>query len=241
MTTQQLDPLALGRLRLSVGYNTHKKGRPLSPIEVGLHFRRFCDAGVSIEGCAEKVGLDKTNVARFLRILELPKDIQHLIAWGSSSDSISFTSAFEIAAIKNEEEQRCVVRAVLQDGLKGKEIRQVVQLRRRSGKLIEECIEEILGMRPKRVRRYVFVGAMAGQQDEANLAGLTQIERDKMLQEIISTMKLSGGSGRLGDKFFTLVGGDEFGKIIGKVGKEELERKVRYRIREALKDGRKTG
>jgi len=35
-----LTALELGYLRMSVGYGTHKKGRPLSPVEVGKLIQR---------------------------------------------------------------------------------------------------------------------------------------------------------------------------------------------------------
>ena len=92
-----LNPLELGRLRMSVGYGTHKKGRPLSPIEVGLYLRRARDAGISLNDCAKEIQLEGTgHIGRFLRILELPQDLQHLINWGSGKDFIGFSSAVEL-------------------------------------------------------------------------------------------------------------------------------------------------
>ena len=57
-----LSALELGRLRMSVGYGTHKKGRPLSPIEVGTLLRNARNSGVSLKECADKINLDETGI-----------------------------------------------------------------------------------------------------------------------------------------------------------------------------------
>ena len=89
-----LTALELGRLRMSVGYGTHKRGRPLSPIEVGLLLRKARDEGASLQDCARAIQLDGTgHIGRFLRILELPDDLRHLVDWGAGNYFIFFTSA----------------------------------------------------------------------------------------------------------------------------------------------------
>ena len=106
-----LTALELGRLRMSVGYGTHKKGRPLSPIEVGLLLQRAHEKGVSLEDCARTIQLDGTgHIGRFLRILDLPEDIQHLIDWGSGKNFVSFTSAVSRRTGKAETRRRSACR-----------------------------------------------------------------------------------------------------------------------------------
>ena len=94
-----LNALELGRLRISLGYGTHKKGRPLSPIEVGALLRRACDAGQSLSECARVIRIHESGLARFLRVLELPADLQHLVGWGGSGDMIGFSCAAELVRI----------------------------------------------------------------------------------------------------------------------------------------------
>ena len=85
-----LTALELGRLRMSVGYGTHKKGRPLSPVEVGSLLQKARAEGVSLEECARAIQLDGTgHIGRFLRILDLPNHIQHLIDWGSGKNFVA--------------------------------------------------------------------------------------------------------------------------------------------------------
>ena len=172
-----LSALELGRLRMSVGYGTHKKGRPLSPIEVGKLIRRVKEAGVSTEDCAKAINLDKSGIGRFLRILDLPENVQHLVSWGTQKDSIGFSAATQLVRVKDIEDQHAVVRSILSEGLNSKEIEQVVQLRTRSGREISKCLKEILGMRPVIEKRHVFIGTIKNQDIKSVLADLTQEEK----------------------------------------------------------------
>lgn len=232
-----LSALELGRLRMSVGYGTHKKGRPLSPIEVGSLLQKARSEGVSLEECARAVQLDGTgHIGRFLRVLDLPEDIRHLVDWGSGRKFVGFTSAVELAKLEAADDQRAVAEAVLADGLSSKEVRQVVQLRKRSGREIRECVDEVLDMRPKVERRYVFVGSVSAEEVEL-LGRITQAVRDTILASGIEELGLRNATGRLGPKFFTLVGDEHFDASMRQVGKENIEARLRTHIREAVENG----
>ena len=234
-----LTALELGRLRMSVGYGTHKKGRPLSPMEVGLLLRRVCDAGVSLADCAAAVNLGGTgHIGRFLRILDLPDDLQHLVDWGSGKDFIGFSSAVELVRLRDADDQHAVARAILADGLNSKEVRQVGQLRMRSGRPIEACVKEVLGMRPIIEKRYVFIGSVVDPEMQGALAALSQAKRDSILEAGIIGLDLEGATGRLGKRFFTLVGDERFGTSMKKIGQERIEVGLRTHIAENVEDGR---
>lgn len=230
-----LSALELGRLRMSVGYGTHKTGRPLSPIEVGLILRRARGEGISLRECADAIGLDGTgHIGRFLRILRLPDDLQHLVNWGSSSDAIGFSCAVELVKLRDAGDQRAVAKSILADGLNSKEVRQVGQLRMRSAGRIDACIKEILGMRPTVQRRYVFVGSIVDQNVEDVLISLSQAERNSILESGIEFLNLRGASGRLGKRFFTLVGDERFGASMKSIGNERIEERLRTHISETV-------
>ena len=232
-----LNALELGRLRMSVGYGRQKKGRPLSPVEVGLLLRKARDEGTSLKDCAAAVQLDGTgHVGRFLRILKLPEDIRHLVDWGAGEGFIGFTSAVELSGFRDPEDQRTVAEAILSKRLTSREVRQVVQIRKRSGRTIEACVEEILGMRPTVERRYVFIGSVA-EEDVAGLGGLTQTAKDSILKSGIRRFNLQGATGRLGTRFFTLVGDERFNASMLDVGKENIETLFRTHISETVSDG----
>ena len=231
-----LSALELGRLRMSVGYGTHKKGRPLSPIEVGSLLQRARAEGASLEECAKAIQLDGTgHIGRFSRILDLPDDIRHLIDWGSGKNFIGFTSAVELAKLKDAGDQRAVAEAVLSSGLGSKEVRQVAQLRSRSGRDIKVCIHEVLDMRPKIEKRFVFVGSVASEHVET-LEGLAQSVRDAILTSGIEAIGLRSATGRLGPRFFTLVGNERFDSSMREIGKETIEAQIQAHIAEAIEN-----
>lgn len=229
-----LSALDLGRIRMSVGYGTHKKGRPLSPIEVGSLLQKARSEGVSLEECAKAIQLAGTgHIGRFLRILDLPEDIRHLIDWGSGKNFVSFTSAVELTKFESVDDQRAVVKSILSDGLNSKEVRQVAQLRERSGRAIEVCLAEILNMRPEIKKYYVFMGSV-DSENVVPLGKLTQNARDVILASGIEDLGLRGATGRLGSRFFTLVGAERFDVAIREIGRENIEAQLRTCISKAV-------
>lgn len=233
-----LTTLELGRLRMSVGYGTHKKGRPYSPIEVGLLFRKACNSGASLKDCANEVHIDGTGVGRFLRVLNLPHDLQHLVDWGAGENFVGFSAAVELVRLYDTDDQRAVARSILADRLNSKEVRQVGQLRIRSGRAIGECIKEILQMRPAIERRYVFIGSVVDQNVEDALIEISQVKRDSILESGIKLLDLQGVTGRLGKQFFTLVGDEHFNMSMKKIGKESIEARLRTHISEIVENAR---
>ena len=225
-----LSGLEIGRLRMSVGYGTHKRGRPLSPVEVSELLWRAQRAGASLRDCAKCLQLSDSQVGRFLRLFELSPDVRHLVAWGRGSDSIGFTTAAQIARVADKDEQRALATAAIEQRLEMDEVRQVVQLRQRSGRTIEQCLQEVLDMRPTVERHYVFIGAVADESVEAVLGEMTQAERDAVLHSSMEAIDLEGASGRLGERFFTLVGDEHLNGKLARQGKDAIEAGLRAHL-----------
>ncbi len=230
-----LTGLELGRLRMSVGYGSQKKGRPLSPVEVGMLLRKARMHGVSLTDCAEAVQLHETSMLRFLRILDLPADLRHLIDWGSGKDFIGFSAAVEMMKLPDTEDQRVLGAAIMASKLNSKEVRQVAQLRLRSGHSVDRCVREILRMRPNIVRRYIFIGSVAPENIE-ELQTLTQLARDSMLRSSMEKVGIRSATGRLGVKFFTLVGDENFNSSMQEIGKRNIEKQIRFHISQSVTD-----
>ena len=236
-----LDPLELGRLRMSVGYGTHRKGRPLSPIEVATLISKARAKGVSLTNCAKALQLNGTgHIGRFVRLLALPRDLRHLIDWGSGTDFIGFSAAVELASLRDEDDQHAMARAIMANALKSKEVRQVIQLRKRSGRTISACVREVVGMRPIVEKRYVLIGAVAPGSSEA-LAMLTQSARNRILAVAVEKLGIRNAKGRLGLKVFTLVGDEAFNAEMGRLGGERIEETIRTHVSEAVVDVRSRG
>jgi len=219
------------QLLLSVG--THRGRRPLSPVEVAGLFGKIIQSGGTLTDCARAASLEGTTwVSRFLRLSQLPVTVQHLIDWGSGAGILGFTAATELGRLEESADQEAVVQALLVNRLSGSEVRQIVQLRRRSHRPIGECVAEVLDMRPKIEKRFVYVGAVEAPEPRETLAIMHQVERDQLLSAALKEV-LAGADvtvARLGRERFTLVGGVLFGERIA--GKEDLlEKEVNERLR----------
>ena len=93
-------------------------------------------------------------------------------------------------------------------------------------------------MRPIVERRYVFIGSIVDQNVEDALIKLTQAERDSILESGIKLLNLRGASGRLGKRFFTLVGDERFDASMKSIGKESIESRLRTHISETVENAR---
>jgi hypothetical protein len=202
-------------LLLSVG--THRKDRKLSPIEVARLIQKAVSSGASRKECAGRLQIRTTQIAAFLDLLKLALDVQDLADWGGSSASgIPFSSLAQLAGLKEASEQIRAARAILANRLSWKEVVQLVQLKNRSNKSIEEAIEAILKLRPQVEKRHIFVGSIIHDAVRSVLSRLTQAERDKSLGRVLPKIlgEREGYVGRLGTNNFTLVGPEEPARLV---------------------------
>lgn len=210
------------RLILSVG--THRAHRAYTPVEVAQCFQKAIDAGSSLQECAEAVQFEGTTmVTRFLRLLHLPPEVQHVVDWGQSGSTLGFTSAFELSRLPSAE-QAPATRAALEHRLSASEIRQLVQIRQRSGRPIEESIASVLRLRPTVERRHVVVGAISAGELGAALSTMPQGTRDQLLAEVVRQLwpEAADFSARLGTDRFTIVGDDVLGRTLARAGDFEV-------------------
>lgn len=212
------------RLLMSVG--THRGTRTLSPVEVARLLKRAVNRGATLAECASGIGLETTQVGRFLALLGLPEDVQDLVGWGKSGATLSFSAAFELSRLEGADDQRAAVAATLEEGLGKAEVQQLVQMRKRSQLDIGTCLQAILKMRPQVTVRHVFVGTIKDRRLADALAGMAQGERDSLLRGVLASAgEAYGAGGRLGPNRFTLSGNEHFGLIV-KAGRDALEERV---------------
>ncbi len=231
----------LGRLRMSVGYGRQKRGRHYSPVEVGEWVMQERRRGASLADCAATLNLDGVgHIGRFPRLLRLPEDVLHLVDWGTPRGGIGFSAAVELAKLRSQGDQREVADAVLKHGLTSREIRQMGQLRQRSDRTVTEAIEDGLRMRPKVVRRHVFLGSVSARIRDY-MADREQCQRDALLRHSIDKVGLREVTGRLGPQIFTLVGGDVFAKSMRDIGVDDIESKLLDAMEEEVSRGRAEG
>jgi len=208
-------PEILRDLILSVG--THRGHRPLSPIQVARVMSELLSEGSTPLTIARLAHLEgPTMVGRFLNLLRLTDNVQLLVDWGQGPSAISFSLAQQLAAVAPAA-QEDVVRAALEHRLTSKEVQQLLQVVRRSGKPAQAALESVLQLRPRVERLYLFIGAVLGQRLRAALKDMTQGDRDWLLKACLSKHHPSLGpsAGRLGADRFSLIGSSEFAARVG--------------------------
>ena len=215
-----LTPEVRRNLLLTVG--SHRADRPLTPIEVANALQTSLDAGGNLEQLATGLQLEGTTVLNdFLRLRRLAPEVQHLVDWGKATGTtIGFKAASKLAQLPDAADQVRISTAALQNRFSKAEIEQVVQLRRRSKRPVEECIGEVVGMRPQVQLLTVFVGAVAAPHVREWLATLSQSERDRHLQEVITRSFVGIGKfgSRLGTDRFTITGGANVSAALSQAG-----------------------
>jgi len=192
-------------LMLSVG--THHGARRLSPLEVAELFQKALDAKATLGDCARLVNLTPMMVSRFLKLLRLSPSVRHLVGWGrQTGPTVAFTSGWRLGDLDSAE-QEIATEEIIANEMGKEEVRQFIQLRKRSGRRIQDCISEVLQMRPTVTRRYVFIGHVTDSATRQALSNLKQAERDVLLGAVMK--ELYGGmrnlSGRLGVEQFTIL------------------------------------
>lgn len=204
----------LQSLIMSVGARGAK--RRYTPVEVGRRFKKAVDSGASLQECADAVQLKGSSmVSRFMRLLKLNPNIQHVVDWGQSDATISFSSAWKLTQF-NSKDQTQACNAILEHQLSSPEVVQLIQLRVRSGKPITECVKGVLRMRPQIERRHVFIGAITSERLRDRLSAMLQQDRDELLTRAVRKRyaALRDFACRLGASRFTIVGGDEVANVL---------------------------
>lgn len=209
------------KLLLSVG--SHRVVRSLTPVEVAEAVQASLDAGSTLQEIAEFLHLEGTSVlTKFVRLLRLPPDVRHLVDWGKSESTIGFTAASEVARLDDPDGQMQLCRAGLQHQLGSAEMKQILQLHRRSGQSIEDCVAEILRLRPRIERINVFIGAVTSPEVRQRLAAISQSDRDTAMRTALKNAfpGLGNFGCRLGTQKFTVTGDEGVSTELVQGGKD---------------------
>ena len=200
-----LSPETSKKLLLSVG--THHSERLLTPLEAAAAMRLALSNGATQKELASRLHFDgPTMVSRFVKLLSLAPSVQPLVGWGSDASTISFSSAFEIARLP-EREQQVAAEAVLANQLGLSEVKQLLQIRQRSGKAIDEAVQAVIAQRPTIEVRHVIVGAITIEDVRGKVTNISQEERNSLLRRaLLRRPELDVRGAKLGLDTFTLVG-----------------------------------
>ena len=114
------------KLELAIIENIQRKN--LNPIEEALAYQRLMNEfNLTQDQVAEQLGKSRPSVANFLRLLELPGDVQKAIADGK----ISVGHAKILAGLKSAKDQQAYLEKIVQGNLSVRDLEQVTKKVRR--------------------------------------------------------------------------------------------------------------
>jgi ParB family chromosome partitioning protein len=109
-------------LREALIENIHRQD--LSPLELASAFQELLeDLGVSQETLAERLGYSRAHVANTIRLLQLPPEVQILVAEGR----IQAGHARALLGLPDPEAQRAVAQRVVAEGLSVRQVEDLVK------------------------------------------------------------------------------------------------------------------
>jgi len=148
-------------------------------------------------------------------VLDLGDDGEIAVDFGPSRSTIGFSSAFEITRLIPTD-RGAAIRAAIENRMGKEEVKQLVQYRLRSGKPIDECIAQILKLRPQIERRYMYIGRLDDGAVIERLRVMAQAERDAALKHALKDLdpRLESSSGRMSPVRFSIVGDAAISKIL---------------------------
>ncbi|MGY5147881.1 MAG: hypothetical protein ACW9W4_07780 [Candidatus Nitrosopumilus sp. bin_7KS] len=160
------NPKRLAKLLASV--NVTHSDRPLGPIDTAEEIKELLSELHNDKNeLVNRLPISLDMVKAFLRLLELPMEIQDIVIWGQSKQDtgeISFTSAQELVKLNSSEDIlklvsaiHSVPRPVTKDEVKG-----IISLKNRnSKKTIDDCITEVLNVtRPVVIQHFLFISGI---------------------------------------------------------------------------------
>ena len=228
-----LIPEEAQNLILSVGVQSPT--RRITPVEVAVLLEKSIDAGASPKICASVCDVSTSMISRFRRLLRLSPSVRHLVDWGHTGITLSFSSAEKLASLPiSEQDILCL--GALQNGLIRQEVEQVIQLRKASKQEIQPCIEAVVKLRPVVEKHYVYMGAITNASVRVSLETLTQHARDAILAEVLKILgpQLSDTQGKLGTDVYTIVAGPVDTEFLRGLGGEAIESSVNAELPKRL-------
>ncbi len=141
--------------------------RPLRPVEVAKELQNLLhDMNNDKNEVIKRLRLSIDMLNQFLRLLELPDEIQDMIMWGVSktNESIGFSVATRLTYLKNKDDILKTVNAIMimPHPITKTEIKGIIQWKKRNpNKSIEECISNELDIkRTDIIEHFIFISGI---------------------------------------------------------------------------------
>jgi ParB family chromosome partitioning protein len=99
------------RLEFALVENVQR--RDLNPVELAQAFSALSDAGLTHQEIGERVGMDRSSVSNYIRLLELPRDLQQDL----EENRIQLGHAKALLSVAQPERRRGLRDRIVRDGL----------------------------------------------------------------------------------------------------------------------------
>ncbi len=167
----------------------------LTAIDRARAYRQFCDRfGLTVDQVAERVAENRTTVLNYLRLLELPEQVQELL----TEHQISMGHARCLAGVSDEGRRWELARAIVEKGISVRLLEEIVRREREEGLPLARR-----GEQKKRPAASAHVREVQRRFEEALKTKVAVVEGKKK------------GSGRIMIQYYSL---EDFDRIAEKLG-----------------------
>ncbi|HEY3278135.1 MAG TPA: ParB/RepB/Spo0J family partition protein [Syntrophorhabdaceae bacterium] len=120
----------------------------LNAVEIAVTYQKFVDEfSYTHQDLAKRIGVNRSSVTNYLRLLKLPEWVRHLVSEGKLTQGHART----LLGLKNEKEQKKFVDRVLQEGASVRDLERAARKKpgpeRSRYADMEESLTDILGTR----------------------------------------------------------------------------------------------
>ncbi len=113
----------------------------LNPVEIASVYQRFVeDFGYTHENLAKKMGVERSSISNYIRLLKLPSWVKDLMAGGKLTQGHGRV----LITLKNEQEQKRYVKKVLDEGLSVRDLERARKTARPAQSSPFSHVEEML-------------------------------------------------------------------------------------------------
>jgi len=165
--------------------------RPLSPIEVMKLIQILVDQKMSKKDISEALDTELSNINNYFdRMKKLIPEVQELVGWLQTDKKqlkLGYSSVWHYSRL-GEEGQKWIYKKHLENNCTRDEIRDTAQLLNRGFGTLEECFQEILDRRPKKIFQTLITGKIMNEDLIIKLNNISQSNRDQIFEKLISEL-----------------------------------------------------
>lgn len=217
----------------------------LTPVEVGEKLTKSKEAGSKLKDLSETFKVNISVISEHISIFEnLNSSLFHHVYYSkqdeySKAGKVGYDKARIIARFPKKMQEK-VLLSTLDNGFTRADIQSVKQLLDRSGRKLPSILQEIVDRKGLQIVTS-FIGFISDKKTQDYLTNFTQLERNKILDQIINKKNIndlfrSEGkkplSSSCGEKSYTIT---IPGKYLSRDFKDQLDRKINKGLNNAAR------